>query len=759
MHLRHRRAVAALLVSAALAVPGGALAADPAPPQSPPADTGKGPAMGPSKEAAVDSQNFKVSRDEAISIAVRMFNIPKELGEPNVGASESKDGAMWQLEYHTPAKQAMQVNISVGIDAQTGAVLNYNRSAAEAGKDPAPLSYTRAQALAKASFWLDMLAPALKPSLRAIENPMSYGYYGTDATYNFQWQRIAEGYPVRNDSVNIAIDARTGQLASFNRGRGSAQSFKLPATLLDKAKAEAAYRSQIQLQLQYQYYQKPGTDTGEWKLVYRPNTSSYPMMNQDGKLIDYSGQPLNVAAMSEMKLVPAADKPYQAPAKSLSKEEALQLAKAAAGRTDEPNNASYNEQGAEQKSRIWNFNWQAQDEKGGIYTNVGVDVDRGLIVNYNSYGPQQPLKEGEQPKFTEAQARETAMQFIRSYRPDLAGKLMIMPSVESSNPAMKAKLAYQQMYYVSFVMMKNGLQVADRQMSVNVDAMTGTVRSFWANDLDSKQEFPAVTGVIKPEAAMDAFLASEGLEAFWTQFWQPMPMVKDVQSSEPQLVWGPGAALNVVAIDAKTGAPLDYQGRDLLQQGKRPTDIDGNPAEREIELLWVRGILDLKDGKFNPGQTATAGELARWLVMARGMQPYMSYDFRGNFAGSAAPAAAKLESAADSAYFGAALQNGVILPEDFTADSDPAAPVSRELFALWVARAMGYGAVAKMPNHIAMPFADQAKIGAKYANAVALLNGLGVVKGDQQTNFEPQRQVTRGEAAMFLFTVASEPRR
>ncbi|MDB4894664.1 MAG: Propeptide PepSY amd peptidase, partial [Firmicutes bacterium] len=285
MYLRHRRAVAALLVSAALAVPGAALAADPAPPQSPPqsppADTGKVVPTGPSQGAAVDSTNFKVSRDEAISIAVRMFNIPKELGEPNVNASESKDGAMWQLDYHTPAKQAMQVNISVGIDAQTGTVLSYNKFAAEAGKDPAPLSYTRAQALVKANFWLDMLAPALKPSLRAIENPMSYGYYGSDATYNFQWQRIAEGYPVRNDSVNITIDARTGQLASFNRGRWSAQTFKLPDTLLDKAKAEAAYRSQIQMELQYQYYQQPGTNTGEWKLVYRPSTQ-FAMMNQEG---------------------------------------------------------------------------------------------------------------------------------------------------------------------------------------------------------------------------------------------------------------------------------------------------------------------------------------------------------------------------------------------------------------------------------------------------------------------------------------------
>jgi hypothetical protein len=353
--------------------------------------------------------------------------------------------------------------------------------------------------------------------------------------------------------------------------------------------------------------------------------------------------------------------------------------------------------------------------------------------------------------------------FIHSYRPDLAGKIMIMPSEESRNPELKIKLAMspRQTYYVRFAFMKNGIRVADRQASIDVDAMTGKVRGFWANDFAAKDQFPVAAALITSEAAMNAFLQSQGVEAAWVEFWQPTATGKDMQQSPPQLVWAPGAALNVAGIDAKTGAPLDFQGRDLLQQGKRPTDIDGNVAEREIELLWVRGILDLKDGKFNPAETATAGELARWLVMARGMQPYMSYDFRGAFSGGRGGDgfAAKLENAKESAYFGAALQNGIILPEDFTMDSDPTAPVSRELFALWVTRAMGYGAVARMPNRIAMPFADQAGIGAGYANAVALLHGLSVAKGDEQTKFEPQRKVTRGEAAIFLFAVASGPRR
>jgi hypothetical protein len=206
------------------------------------------------------------------------------------------------------------------------------------------------------------------------------------------------------------------------------------------------------------------------------------------------------------------------------------------------------------------------------------------------------------------------------------------------------------------------------------------------------------------------------------------------------------------AIDARTGALLDSRGRDLLDAAKRPADIAGHFAEREIDLLWTRGILEVKDGKFNPNQAATAGEIARWLVMARGMSPYAGYDFR-RFGGERMAMAVSASPSAP--YLGAALQAGIILPEELGPEAKPEAGVSREMLALWTARAMGYGTIAKMPNRIDMPFADKAAIGAKYANAVALLHGLGIIMGDGATSFEPRRAATRGEAAKFLFAVLS----
>jgi hypothetical protein len=757
MHHKHSRTLAALLVTAALAVPGAAVAGGP---EGAPQPT---VAVEGSKPAPVDETAFKVTRDQAVAIARRMFNIPEELGEPSVNVNQSQEGAMWNLNFASSDKRLPQRNFSVGIDAQTGAILNYYRYTTDPSKAQAPLAYTRAEAQVKAQYWLDMLAPALKPALKPVENPMGYGFYGgSSATYQFQWNRIADGYPVRNDMVSITVDARTGELAAFNRGWWRTQGFKLPETLLEQAKAEAAYRQQVPMEVRYQYFQQPGTDTGEWRLVYRPRTDSYPSLNQDGKLVDGSGQVMDLKFLDQVKLVPAADKPYVAPAKPLTREEALALARTASGKAEEPTNANYSEQKEPQMNRAWGFSWMTNLEKGQENVDVRVDIDKGVILNFSQWGPYQPPKEGEQPKFTETQAREVAIQFIRTYRPDLAGNVMIMPSEESRSPAAQWKLMQVQRtsYYVQFLKLQNGIPVSDSSVALDVNAMTGKVQSFWANDYRPQGDFPAATGLIKPEAAMDAFLKSQGLEQSWMQFWAPPLEGKMQQQQDPVLVWAPGVAINVAAIDAKTGAPLDYQGRNLAEMAKPPVDIQGHFAQREIELLWARGIFDLKDGKFNPDQTVTAGELARWLVLARGMQPYPAYDFRmGMGGGGLDMVAAKMEASAAAPYFGAALQNGIILPGDFTADSDPTGPVSRELLALWAVRAMGYGDIASMGNRIAMPFADQSKIGAKYANAVALLHGLQVVSGSETSAFEPQRQSTRGEAAKILFAVASQVRR
>jgi len=743
-----KRLLGGFLATLLLASPGGALAGMPTEtPTVSPSTSGPAPAT-PALVAV------KVTREQAVATARKFFAIPAELGEPNANVSQSSGVATWSLNWQSDEKKAERQNIHVEVDASTGAVTTYYRYASGIAA-VTELAYTRTEAFAIALQWLEKLAAGYRDAVRFFENPLGYGYYGKQTGYDFHWDRLGGNYPVQAGGINIAINPRTGELESFRLDWQRDAVFKEPAALLERSKADSIYRELVPMMLQYQHFQKPGANEGEWRLVYRPQMGYFPSVNQDGSLLTPYGATLDLATLKEMKVVPAADRPYVKPDKPLTQEEALALAQKVSGRSEAPSNSNYMESGKEQKYRAWEFGWyKSSDLQEGEYnTNVTIDAERGVITDFRNWGTYQPFKEGEEAKVTEAQARESAVAFIRTHRPDLAGSLLLMP--RDADPWGKGDTRPPTLG-VQFMPMKNSIPVSGRDIRVEMDLRTGAVQSFWSNRGEETQEpYPPAEGLISPGEATAAFLKTQGLELSWGAYGQSFmgkfPSAPQTQAA--QLVWTAARTLPTQNIDAKTGAMLDYQGRDLIEASKRPVDIEGHYAQREIELLWARGIFELTGGKFLPNTVITAADAARWLVLARGFQPYLSYDFGRGFAGNA-PLAAKLSTATEAPYFGAALQNGIILPADFAQDAAPDSPVSRELFALWAARAMGYGAIAKMPNRIEMAFTDRDAVGSQYANAVAILHGLGIVKGDGSA-FHPQAGLTRGGAARILLAVAS----
>lgn len=758
-----RRPFGAILATLVLISPAGALASAPggAPTAPPPVMTSPSPgapATGPAAPPALAA--VKVTREQAIAIAQKLFTIPAELGEPNANVSQSNGIATWSLNWQSAEKKAEHLSIHAEVDAGTGEVRSYNRYASGTGSDAATeLTYTRSEALERALQWLAKLAPGYQEAVRFLDNPLGYGYYGRQSGYSFHWDRLGGSYPVPGQGIDLSINANTGDLESFSRNWQRETVLQDPAAMLERTKAESIYRELVPMLLQYQHFQKPGANEGEWRLVYRPQIGYYPKITQDGGLLTPAGSALDQAILKEMKVVPSSEQPYVVPTTLLTQEQALVIARKVSGRTDAPTNSNYMESGKEQKTRAWGFNWYQNGElkDGEFNTNVTIDAERGVITEFRNWGPYQPPKAGEEPKLTDVQAREAAIAFIRANRPDLAGNVMLMPNVDYYPVKMGTRPQTQGM---GFMTMKNGIPVAGWTVQIEVNMRTGAIQSFWANlPQETKEPFPPADGLLSGGEAMAAMLKTLGLDLTWSTYGNTYPGKFSTMEEppKPQLVWGPSRKLPIQFIDAKTGTLLDDGGRDLVEAAKRPVDIEGHYAQREIELLWVRGIFELKDGKFQPGTAITAAEAARWLVTARGFQPYLAYDFGRGFAGNA-QLAAKLSSATEAPYFGAALQNGIILPADFASDAAPNSPVSRELFALWAARAMGYGAIARMPNHIEMPFADKDAVGARYANAVAILNGLGIVKGDGYA-FYPQQELTRGAAARILFAVASHVNR
>jgi len=559
---------------------------------------------------------------------------------------------------------------------------------------------------------------------------------------------MEQGYPVNGDGIDIVIDARDGKLLSYSQNWRTGVTFQLPEKVLEEAKAKEAYFNQLPMQLQYQRFMKPGTEQGEWKLVYR-SQFSFPMVSMEGKLLGWNGEPVDLSQVTQAKLVPASAKPYVKPEKPLTKEEALALAQSVAGRKDQPSDLNCSEYGEETKTRACTFNWAGTKEESN--PNVQIDLETGAILHFSDWGPWYKGEPTTSPKITLQQARQMGTDFIRTYRPDLAGQVLV---VANENKGPEGQI-YS--YSISFQMTHQFVPVSGYGSNMDIDPKSGRIVYFWGQAMAKNEEFPGLDGLIKPVQALESFMANKGMELVWNTFYgngmKPGWVEAGMEQKEPQtmLVWQPKRILPVEVIDAKTGALYDHNGRDLVEMARRPEDIEGHFAQREIELLWARGIFELKGGKFNPDAPATAADLAQWLVMVRGMQPYIAYDYARGFGGEKAATAANFTASPQAPYLGAALQNGILLPDDFDADADPTEPVSRELFALWAVRALGYGDIAKMENRIEMSFSDKGQLGAKYANAVAILNGLKIVRSDA---FRPQANITRGEAAQILLSVA-----
>lgn len=712
---------------------------------------------------ATDTQEVKFTRDEAIALARQTFGIPEGLEGPTVSLNQStQPGARstWSLFWRTPDQKLPYVSYNVQVDAVTGEILSYTIGRKDTAA--ADLKYTRSEAQALAAEWVKKLLPRYQPLVRLKEqNQPEFWYGGNTTTHSFQWERLEGEVAVNGNGIHVTIDARTGELSNFNLNWDSELKFQTPARSVEElrkaqAEAEKALRAGAALELGYVRLYKPAVDKPEWALVYQPYSG--PSLVVDAgtlELLDPWGRKHDPGSAGVPTPLPAPPQPYQKPAQPLTREQALAVAQAAVGRTDPPTDSSYREVTEPVAGQTWDFNWS--QEAGGV--NASVDAVRAVVTQMSAWKMDEKMSERKDPPpVSEEAARKIAQEFLLTHRPDLAPNLLSMPRVDYW-PRFEEKEPPRVNWDFQFRVMHEGIPFLDNQVQVAVDAHTGEIRNMWTGDLDREQtvrDLPAASGAVAPEAALDALRQYQGLQLVWQMVSTEPSRLKMAVAGpvEARLVWVPAAANGDARVEALTGRIIDGQGRDLVELSRKPADIDGHWAQKEIELLLTRGVLETKEGKVAPEARVTAAEAARWLVLARGMRPYMAFDFAASFGAGHRSAAENLAKSKEVAYFGAAFQAGILTPADLP-EGDPNAPVSREQFSLWAVRGMGYGAIAKMEVQIPLSFQDADQVTAEYRNAVALLAGLKVIQGGGG-QMRPQDVITRAEAAKILYAVATE---
>ncbi|OZQ66471.1 hypothetical protein CA600_11210 [Paenibacillus sp. VTT E-133280] len=166
-------------------------------------------------------------------------------------------------------------------------------------------------------------------------------------------------------------------------------------------------------------------------------------------------------------------------------------------------------------------------------------------------------------------------------------------------------------------------------------------------------------------------------------------------------------------------------------------DIDTSYAKNEIIDLYHRNILTGTTAtSFSPTQSITRAEFITVLDRLLQLSPTVS------------PVSPYTDVAKSAWYYGwiqAAVQLELANGTSATTFA-PAKAVTRQEAAVWMAKAL------KQTNHTSAltSFNDRNEIASWARSAVATVNDLGLMKGDNRKNFRPSDPITRQETAVLM---------
>lgn len=265
----------------------------------------------------------------------------------------------------------------------------------------------------------------------------------------------------------------------------------------------------------------------------------------------------------------------------------------------------------------------------------------------------------------------------------------------------------------------NGIEFADNSVRISVDMASGKIISYRIGYDDI--EFPSADSVISVEDAGKRLFEQVGYDVWY------IPTYEDDKPAQAPVVYDTDSY--DLTLDAFSGE-LKYK-RDSEKVGEY-TDIENHYAKNAIEALARFGI-GFADSEFKPDSNITQADFVTLLNAAfNDYGPIVIYK------------GISYENIYDDA-----IEDGIVKEDEYSPDAD----VTRDLAAKMMVRALGFEEVATL-NGIYVPiFAD---VSADSVGFTSILGAMGVIKGDENGNFNPSGTVTRADAAIMLYNYLSK---
>lgn len=265
--------------------------------------------------------------------------------------------------------------------------------------------------------------------------------------------------------------------------------------------------------------------------------------------------------------------------------------------------------------------------------------------------------------------------------------------------------------YIRYV---NGIKVTGDY--ANVTTNNGVLTDFSMNYTDT--EFPSIENAMSKEDAENILFDAKDYSIVYMQ---------NYTDNTREII--PVYTIDTENINPFTGKFVDYQNKEITEDASSKleySDIDGHYAEKYIKELAYYGI-GFEGGEFKPDEKITQKDFLALLMSINGNDIIV---LKNN-----------LEQV-NWVYRNSA-QNSIISEDE----RDDDAEVTREEAAVYMIRAIGAENYAKYNDIYVTPFNDVTE----NKGYIALLSAMGVLSGDGNGNFNPNREMTRAESIIMIY--------
>jgi len=633
---------------------------------------------------------------------------------------ENKGKKVYSFNWYTKESEVYK---SVNVECtDSGIITHYSSyedaSTPDSGK-PSLKKISNEDALNKAKELVKKLNPAIAEKLIFISNDLNKNLFSNN--FRFDIIRYENGYPVTNDTGNITLNPEADKITSFYINYSENITFKTPEKIIIKEEAQKAYIEKLGLELQYlSRYDNNTIKVLPCYLEKNSNSGKY-INAENGELTEISfnnfrfyeeatadmAMATGANQSAKFALSEAENKEIENLEGLLSKEEIIRILKNNKYITY-PNGYKLSRYNITKDNYTDNYYSRFYYEKTTGNKRISdlsftVDAKNGRLKNYNYY-------DSENNSGRTTLSKDKSYTYLTEAIKNLADD--IFSEYEETNFYYPQKTEKNNHFAsLEYTRKINGIPYKNDSIIAELNLWTGKITSYNANYTDI--EFPSADNLISIEEAHKVLFDKVIYDVNYK-----------ISDNNAVLVYMLNSNENIV-INAENGSMLDYSLNEKNDAKISYTDIEKHYARDMINTLKDYGI-GFSDDKFMPDTAIVQKDYIAMLVSAF---------YRGYIA-------VPLSESSDDAYR-KAKQNGIIKEDE----QNPEAKVTRSEAAKYFVRALGYDEIASIDGIYKTTFSDVTE----NIGYISILNGLGLINGDENGLFNPEKHITRAETAVIIY--------